>query len=346
MPPPPFPVEVPLNTAGKVRIAVIGSGMMASLHARNIASTPGACLAAVAGGSGAAGLASAYGTVCLEVNDAFSHPGVDAVVIASPNRFHADHIVQAANGGKAVLVEKPVDLHLGRVDECIAAVGAASDRVVVAFNRRFDPSFAAVRERILAGEIGAVEQLLIISRDPAPPPLEYVPGSGGLFRDMMIHDLDMARFLVPGIVSVQATTQETDPQLAALGDASGAVVTLATGSGALITILNSRSNASGYDQRLEAAGPRGTLSVKNATETLVLGSGRGGTNSGGAFTPWYGDRYATAYRREIEHLVAVARGEAIPIASLHDGRAALALAVAAARSAETGQRVSVGPAAA
>ncbi|MFF1253860.1 Gfo/Idh/MocA family oxidoreductase [Pseudarthrobacter sp. NPDC058329] len=324
----------------KVRIAVIGSGKMATIHAGNISRSPGACLAAVAGGSGAAALATAYGSTSMDVHEAFERPDIDAVVIASPNRFHAEHIVQAVAGGKAVLVEKPVDLDLERVDGCIAAVGDSIDRVVVAFNRRFDPSFAAVRRRVLAGEIGDVEQLLIISRDPAPPPLEYVPGSGGLFRDMMIHDLDMARFLVAGeFASVQASIQQTNPELTALGDASGAVVTLAAANGALVTILNSRSNASGYDQRLEAAGPLGTLAVTNATGTLVRGSCRDGTNAGDSFVPHYGDRYEAAYREEIEHLVSVARGGEKPIASLHDGRAALALALAAAESAAAGTRV-------
>ncbi|MHC6594768.1 Gfo/Idh/MocA family protein [Arthrobacter sp. C152] len=324
-----------------VRIAVIGSGKMASVHARNIARTPGASLAAVAGGSGAAALARQYGGTSMEVKDAFAHAGIDAVVIASPNQYHAEHIVRAVNGGKAVLVEKPVDLELTQVDRCIAAVGDAADRVVVAFNRRFDPSFAAVRERVRRGEIGDISQLTIISRDPEPPPLEYVPGSGGLFRDMMIHDLDMARFIVGDIASVHASAQYKDPQLAALGDASGAVATLQSTSGALITIMNSRSNASGYDQRLEAFGTLGALTVANATETLVSASNGNGTNSGGAFIPHYGDRYATAYRTEIEHLVSVARGNQKPHASLHDGREALVLGLAAAESALNGSLVRV-----
>ncbi|MET4585832.1 Gfo/Idh/MocA family protein [Arthrobacter sp. PvP023] len=324
-----------------VRIAVIGSGKMASVHAQNIFRTAGAQLVAVAGGSGADGLASRFGAASMDVASACSGTDIDAVVIASPNRFHAHHIMQAVVGGKAVLAEKPVDLDLKRVDHCIHAVGDSIDRVIVAFNRRFDPSFVAARSRILAGEVGKVEQLVIVSRDPAPPPLDYVPVSGGLFRDMMIHDLDMARFLLGDVATVQASVQRTNPELAVLGDASGAVATLTTTNGALVTIVNSRSNASGYDQRIEAFGHRGTLAVVNPTPTLVTASSRNYTDTRDPFISHYADRYETAYRQEIQHLVSVTRGDEKPLASLHDGRDALALALAAGESAATGRTVSV-----
>lgn len=324
---------------GEVRIAVIGSGRMAAVHARNIGLTDGATLAAVAGGSGAAALAAGHRVPVRSLDEVFVDPGVEAVVIASPNRFHAEQVVAAARGGKAVLVEKPVDLDLARVDECIEAVGAdgaGESRVVVAFNRRFDASFAAVRERVRDGEVGAVEQLVIVSRDPAPPPLEYVPGSGGHFLDMTIHDLDMARFLVGEIVDVRAVSQAVDPALATLGDASGAVVTLTAASGALVTIVNARHNASGYDQRLEVFGAAGTLRVANPSRTLVRASNGDRVDVADPLIGHYGDRYAQAYRAEIAHLVAVARRECVPRATLRDGREALVLALAADRAAAGG----------
>jgi myo-inositol 2-dehydrogenase/D-chiro-inositol 1-dehydrogenase len=314
-----------------VRIAVIGSGKMASVHAANIVVTPGARLVAVAGGSRAAALAARHGAEALSVETALADPAIDAVVVASPNSHHAEHLREAATRGKAVLVEKPVDLDLGRVDDCIRAVGAAADRVVVAFNRRFDPSFAGLRARVVAGEIGGVGQLLIVSRDPAAPPLDYLPGSGGLF-------LDMARFVVGDIAAVRATGQAGDPEVAALGDFTGASITLTAASGALVTIVNARSNASGYDQRLEAFGPAGTLSVGNPSEDLVSRSGAGVVGARGALISHYGDRYREAYRAEIAHLVAVTRGEAAPVATLRDGREALVIADAATRSARTGGR--------
>lgn len=331
-----------MTSPAPVRIALIGSGKMAAVHARNISAEPDATLVAVAGGSGAADLAAAHGALALSVDEAMRTDQVDAVVIASPNPVHVDHILAAAAAGKAALVEKPVDLDIGRVDECIRAVGAAADRIVVAFNRRFDPSFASARSQVLDGEIGELQQLTIISRDPAPPPLDYVPHSGGLFRDMTIHDFDMARHVAGEIVEVHASPQALHPGIAELADYSGAVVTLTARTGALVTIVNSRSNPTGYDQRLEAFGSEGIVAVGNPSRTLVRRSNGSTVNAADVYLSHYGDRYADAYRAEIAHLVDVCRGEALPFSSLVDGREALLLANAAAQSALTGERVLVG----
>lgn len=331
-----------MTASGAVRIALIGSGKMATVHARNIAASPDATLVAVAGGSGAPGLAASYGASALSVEQAMSSEAVDAVVIASPNPVHVEHILAAAAAGKAALVEKPVDLDIDRVDDCIRAVGAAADRIVVAFNRRFDPSFASARRQVQGGDIGELQQLTIISRDPAPPPLDYVPHSGGLFRDMTIHDLDMARHVAGEIVEVHASAQRLHPGIAELGDLSGAVVTLTARTGALVTIVNSRSNPTGYDQRLEAFGSRGVVSVGNPSTTLVRRSDASSVDARDVHLSHYGDRYADAYRAEIAHLVDVCRGDAVPFSSLSDGREALVLANAAATSARSGERIAVG----
>ncbi|KAB1641654.1 Gfo/Idh/MocA family protein [Gulosibacter chungangensis] len=325
----------------EVRIALLGAGKMARVHALNIAQTPGARLAIVAGGSKAPELAERYGAATAAVEAACASSEVDAVVIASPNGVHADHIELAARHDKAILVEKPVDLDLARVDACITNVGSATERCVVAFNRRFDPSFAALRQRVHAGEIGALQQLTITSRDPARPPLEYVPTSGGLFRDMTIHDFDMSRYIAGEITKVYAFGQRLDPDLAELGDYSGALVTLETATGASVVIQNSRHNPSGFDQRVEAFGAAGTLALTNPTPTLVRSSGPDHSGAGDAFIRPYAERYAASYRAEIEHLVAVTRGDAAPLANLHDGRHALALALAAAESARRGVAVSL-----
>lgn len=331
-----------MSSSAPVRIALIGSGKMAAVHARNISAEPGAALVAVAGGSGAADLAEAHGVLALTVDEAMRSDEVDAVVIASPNPVHVDHILAAAAAGKAALVEKPVDLDIDRVDDCIRAVGAAADRIVVAFNRRYDPSFATARRQVVDGEIGELQQLTIISRDPAPPPLDYVPHSGGLFRDMTIHDLDMARHIAGEIVGVHASAQQLHPGIAELGDHSGAVVTLTARSGTLVTIVNSRSNSTGYDQRLEAFGSERIVSVGNPSRTLVRRSGGESVDAADLYLSHYRDRYADAYRAEIAHLVDVCRGDALPFSSLADGREALVLANAAARSVRTGERVIVG----
>jgi myo-inositol 2-dehydrogenase/D-chiro-inositol 1-dehydrogenase len=322
-----------------VRIALIGSGKMASVHARNITAEPDAELVAVAGGSGAAALADRHGARTMTVDEAMRSGDVDAVVIASPNPVHVEHILAAAAGGKAALVEKPVDLDLARVDECIRTVGAAADRIVVAFNRRYDPSFAAMRKQVQERRIGDLQQLTIVSRDPAPPPLDYVPASGGIFRDMTIHDFDMARHVAGEIVAVQAAPQSLHSGIAALDDFSGAVVTLTARSGALVAIINSRSNSTGYDQRLEAFGTTGVISVSNPSTTLVRRSDSAAADAADPYVSHYGARYAEAYRAEIAHLVDVCRGDARPRSSLADGRAALALADAAHASARSGERI-------
>lgn len=327
------------------RLAIIGSGKMAGVQAANIASLPDAELVAIAGGSNAPALAERHGARSLSVDEVFADPDIDGVLVASPNRFHVEHILGAAVGGKAVLVEKPIDLELDRVDACIREVGDAASRIILAFQRRFDPTLLAVRKRVEAGEVGELEQLIIVSRDPAPPPLAYVPESGGIFRDMAIHDFDLARQFAGEIAAVTASVQFLDPELTALGEPSGAMITLESRAGALITIVDSRHNTGGYDQRLEAFGPKGAVAMRN---DHLAGVGAwsevgppvaAGASDGGGEVPFYVHRYGGAYLAEASHLAAVARGEAKPISTLHDGREALVLALAAAESVATGRRV-------
>src|SRR3984957_15951966 len=181
--------------ARMLSIAVIGAGRIGRIHAPNVAAHPGARLAGVADvDTGAASrLAEACGSRVLTLDEAFA---ADAVVIGSPTPTHADYIERAAAAGRAIFCEKPIDLDADRVRTCLDAVRRAGVVLRVGFNRRFDPHFATLKRQLDSGEIGALELLTIISRDPAPPPPAYVATSGGLFRDMMIHDLDMARFLL------------------------------------------------------------------------------------------------------------------------------------------------------
>jgi myo-inositol 2-dehydrogenase/D-chiro-inositol 1-dehydrogenase len=210
----------------------------------------------------------------------------------------------------------------------------------VGFNRRFDPHFAVLKRRLDAGEIGSLELLTIISRDPAPPPPAYVASSGGLFRDMMIHDLDMARFLLgEEPVAVHATAScLVDASIGAAGDVDTAVATLRTAGGRLCQISNSRRASYGYDQRIEAHGANGLLRAGNVTATTVeFASGSGFATE--PALPFFLERYAEAYRRELDAFItAVAAGRA-PQPSGEDGLKALLLADAATRSAQTGETV-------
>ncbi|MFO1050523.1 MAG: Gfo/Idh/MocA family oxidoreductase, partial [Geminicoccaceae bacterium] len=213
-----------------LNFAVLGCGRIGRMHARNIAAHPRAELVAVydvvaaAAGSVAAELgAKPAGSVEAVLDD----PAVQAVLIASSTDTHVELLTRAAKAGKAVLCEKPIDLDIARVDACWAEIGTLDQVVMVGFNRRFDPSFKALRDRLRAGEIGRLEQVIITSRDPAPASIDYLKVSGGIFRDMTIHDFDMARYLAGDIVEVQAMGANLiDPCIEEIGDVDAVMVTL------------------------------------------------------------------------------------------------------------------------
>jgi myo-inositol 2-dehydrogenase / D-chiro-inositol 1-dehydrogenase len=327
-----------------MRVALIGAGRIGRIHARNIAGHPDAELVLVADPmpDAAEAVAGPLGArASTEVADAHSAGDVDAVVICSPTPFHVDHIVASIAAGKAVLVEKPVDLDLARVDECIASIAGSEHRVMVGFNRRFDAGNALIRQRIADGEIGPVEQLTIVSRDPAPPPAAYVAQSGGIFRDMTIHDFDLARFLLGEFTEVHAMGQRLDPDLAGAGDFSGAVVTMTAASGAVATIVNSRHCATGYDQRVEAFGETGSLETVNQLASTVRYSGASVSGAAAPYLDFFLERYADAYRAELDVFLRTLRNGTAPTPTIFDGREALVLADAATQSATTGERVRV-----
>jgi len=276
------------------------------------------------------------------VEDVITDPAIDAVVVASPTPTHIDLLSRSLRAGKAVLCEKPIDLDLERVDTCQAEIGALADRVMLGFNRRFDPSFGDIRARVAAGEIGDLEQLVIISRDPAPPPADYVATSGGLFGDMTIHDFDMARFFLGEVVEVTATGANLiSPDITAAGDIDGAIVVLRGASGALCSITNSRRCAFGYDQRLEAFGALGMLAAANQLPTSVRFYGAQSTEVAAPYHNFFLDRYTPAYRAEIDHFVNAVETDSVPVPGFADGRAALVLADAANESLRTAATVKV-----
>ncbi|MFC0410877.1 inositol 2-dehydrogenase [Roseomonas elaeocarpi] len=322
-----------------LNIAVIGAGRIGRIHARNIAAHPCARLAGISDpDSGAAGsLAAACGAASITLEEAFK---AEAVLIASPTPTHADYIERAAQAGCAVFCEKPVDLSAARVRDCLRAVERAGVPLMVGFNRRFDPSFAALQRRLAAGEIGALELLTITSRDPAPPPASYVAQSGGLFRDMMIHDFDMARFLLAEepVELYAVGSALVDPAIGAAGDVDTAAVTLRTASGRICQISNSRRATYGYDQRIEVHGAEGLLRAANMTSTTVESAGRGGFTTDPAL-PFFLERYEAAYRAELDTFVTAVVDKIPSGPTGEDGLRALILADAATESVRTGQPV-------
>jgi myo-inositol 2-dehydrogenase/D-chiro-inositol 1-dehydrogenase len=316
-----------------------GAGRIGRIHAENIARHPRTRLAAVVDVDEAAAraLAELHGAKVGQMEEALADPAIDAVLIASSTPTHAELIEKAARAGKPTLCEKPLDLDRRRAEACVAVAKACGIPLMVGFNRRFDPNFARLHDAIRAGRIGALEILSITSRDPAPPSLAYVKASGGLFRDMMIHDFDMARWLLgeePAELYAAASSR-VDAEIGQLGDVDTAVVTLRTAAGTLCQISNSRRAAYGYDQRIEAFGAEGMLRADNVPESTVEFAGAGGIVSEKPLH-FFLERYAEAYRRELDHFVAVVRKESAPLASGEDGVKALALADAAVRSFETG----------
>ena len=326
-----------------VGICQFGAGRIGAIHAANVAAA-GARLAYVVDvdATAAARLAARHGARVADADTALADPSVGAVIIASSTDTHADLLERAAKAGKTIFCEKPIDLSMARADRCAAAVKATGARVLMGFNRRFDPNFASLRRQIAAGAIGTVEMVQITSRDPRPPPIAYVRVSGGLFRDMMIHDLDMARFLLgeePVEVSATASCL-VDPEIGAAGDVDSAMVTLRTGSGRLCQISNSRRATYGYDQRIEVLGSGGMLEAGNPRPTTVVASTTAGVSADKPFD-FFLERYAEAYRAELAHFLEVCAGRAEPLVGLDDGRRALALAEAALESARSRRAVAV-----
>ena len=326
-------------------VALFGAGRIGTVHAENIARIDGASLRYVVDTfeEAAERVATRYGARPLaEPAVALSDRAVDAVVIATATDTHVELIESAAEAGKAIFCEKPIDLSIERAEQAVAAVHRAGVPFFPGLNRRFDPSFRAMHERIAQGDIGRVETVTITSRDPRPPPIDYVRRSGGLFRDMSIHDLDMARWLLAEEpVEVFASASGLiDVAIVEAGDVDTAVIVLRTASGALCTITNSRHAAYGYDQRAEVFGAEGLLRTENLHPTSVERWSAGGTASDLPFDSFL-DRYRESYLFEMQHFVEAIASGGVLEESAYDGLRALDLAEAAAESARTAKLVRV-----
>lgn len=325
-----------------LKVALLGAGRIAGVHATAISTNPGSRLVAVSDINHVAAekIAAQYGAEARSTDAILNDPAINAVLIATSTDTHSDLIERAAAAGKAVLCEKPVDLSLARAQACQKVAAATGKPVMIGFNRRFDPNFAALKAAADRGEIGKTELLSITSFDPAPPPIAYIKVSGGLFRDMMIHDFDMANFIMGAPpVSVSAVgTSIVDPEIGAAGDVDTAVVTLAYADGRIAVIKNSRRAVYGYDQRLELLGSEGLLQAQNMLENTLVKSTTSGV-MGAKPTYFFLERYMPAYAAEWAAFVnALKTGSALPV-TLDDGVAALAMAEAATQSAKTGSPV-------
>ncbi|MCY1127915.1 inositol 2-dehydrogenase [Frigidibacter sp. RF13] len=327
-----------------VRFGLLGAGRIGRVHAKAISADSQARLVAVADAlpDAARDVAAQYGSEVRTIEAIEAAGDIDAVVICTPTNTHADLIERFAKAGKAIFCEKPVDLSLARVRDCLKVVEATGARLMVGFNRRFDPHFRAVRAAIDEGRIGTVEMVTITSRDPGAPPVSYIQNSGGIFRDMTIHDFDMARFLLgEEVETVQAAAAVlTDPGIATAGDYDSVSLILRTASGRQCLISNSRRATYGYDQRIEVHGSLGMASAENQRPVSIEVASVTGYNRP-PLHDFFMTRYTDAYAAEIAAFIAGVTAGATISPSGEDGLKALALADAALKSVAEGRAVRV-----
>jgi myo-inositol 2-dehydrogenase/D-chiro-inositol 1-dehydrogenase len=323
-----------------LNVCLFGAGRIGRIHAANLAAHPGVRLLFVVDVNAAAAqqLADQHGAKVATIDQALADERLSAVVIATSTDTHHELIDRCVARGLPMLCEKPLDLDLKLARASLARAGSAGVPLFVGFNRRFDPSFRRIRDEAHAGGLGAIEVISITSRDPQPPPVDYVRRSGGLFRDMMIHDLDMALWLLGEMPdSVYATGScLADPAIGEAGDIDTATVVLRTRGGALCQITNSRRCSYGYDQRLEVFCAGGMLQAGNQTATQVRRADAGGFLSEPAL-PFFLERYEMAYRLQIETFVAAIDQQAEGPASAAEALQSLLLAEAAERSLASGR---------
>ncbi|PXW99457.1 myo-inositol 2-dehydrogenase [Sphaerotilus hippei] len=330
-----------------IRVAVLGAGRIGQIHAANVAANPLAQLVAVVDPIDASARKLADKLGCEASTDAeatIARADVDAVVIGTPSDTHAYLMLLAARAGKAVLCEKPVDNDLAKADAAVAELKALGAKVMMAFNRRFDPSNIELRRAIDAGDIGEVRQVIISSRDPGLPPRDYVAHSGGIFRDMAIHDFDMARFLLgeePVEVYAKASRVVDPALMEEFDDYDTLMVIMQTASGKQCHINCCREASYGYDQRFEILGAKGMLMNDNLRPSTVRRYNAQETEALPPLLNFFLQRYTDAYRNELDaFLKALDAGTAMPT-SPWDGRQALRLAEAAIESVKTGRAVVV-----
>jgi myo-inositol 2-dehydrogenase/D-chiro-inositol 1-dehydrogenase len=326
-------------------VAVFGAGRIGRIHASNLAALSGVQLKYVFDPvpAAAADLAQKHGATVASIEEVLADRSVDAVAICSSTDTHSDLITRSAAAGKHIFCEKPVDLSVPRAVACGEAVKVAGVSCMIGFQRRFDPTFNDASRRLVAGEIGTPEMLVITSRDPGAPPVEYLKASGGIFRDMLIHDFDVFRWILcadgdePAWLSATASVL-TDPAIKATGDFDSTAVTIRTKKGRLCQINTTRRAAYGYDQRFEVLGSTGLLQCGNHTPTEVVQWNAAGIHADKP-EAFFLQRYAAAYRLEIEHFFECLQSGAPFRTTVADGVAAQKLADAATQSATTGQAV-------
>ena len=326
-----------------MKICLIGAGRIGAVHAIAIASDENANLHSVVDfhQESAEKLANKYNAITLSMDEAFENNEIDAFIIASSTSTHADLIEKCAKVGKPVFCEKPIDLSLDRALACAKAVEESGIVCMLGFNRRFDPHMASLKNKVDANVIGLIQSLIITSHDPEPPSMDYIAGSGGLFHDMMIHDFDMACWILNDTPSsIYVAANAVNEEIESQGDVDTASVIMNMNKGAIVTIINGRQASFGYDQRIEAFGETGMLQVKNVLEDSVILSNSSGikqTKNQHIFL----ERYGKAIHNEQVHFMESIQSGTQPSVNISDGVLALKIAEAAKESLQSGNSINL-----
>lgn len=333
--------------SAKLNLALIGAGRIGKLHAETLAfRIPEATLAAIVDVrrdmADAVARRCAIPRVADDVSEILQDPNIDAVLICSPTSTHADLVIEAARAGKHVFCEKPIDHSIAKIDHALGEVQKAGVKLQIGYNRRFDSNFARVRKSIVSGEIGTPHLMHIISRDPAPPPISYIKGSGGMFLDMTTHDFDMARFLIGYEVEqiYAAAGVRVDPQIGEAGDVDTAVIVLHFANGVIGTIDNCRKAPYGYDQRVEILGSKGSIATENCYPNYAVISTAESVRRDLPMN-FFLDRYAESFENELRAFVAaILKDTPTPVTGA-DGRAPVVMGLAARKSYDEHRLVSI-----
>ena len=322
----------------KLHVGIIGAGRIGKVHAETLAfRLPESRIVAIAdvNREAAQAVAARCGIPAVAESSAeiLADPRIEAVLICSSTNTHADLIVEAAQAGKHIFCEKPIAHSLDQIDRALAAVEAAGVKLQIGFNRRFDANFARVRQAVVSGEIGSPRLLHIISRDPGPPPLDYIRVSGGMFMDMTIHDFDMARFLIGDEVEEIYTAGGVmvDPEIGRAGDLDTALIVLRFRNGVIGAIDNSRQAAYGYDQRVEILGSEGKIATGNCyPNQAVVSTGKMVRKDLRLY--FFMERYTDSFAAELRSFVAAVRENRPAAVTGIDGRIPVVMALAARKS--------------
>ncbi|MCB1213150.1 MAG: inositol 2-dehydrogenase [Chlamydiia bacterium] len=329
-----------------INACLIGAGRIGRVHAKHISECLDARLYSVVDPNEKVlqEMAGKYGVkVTTTVEEALQDPKVDAVCIAAQTDQHCALIEAAARAGKPIFCEKPIDLDMEKIDRCLEVLRVTGVPFLLGFNRRFDPSFQELHRRLRRGDVGAIEQISITSRDFQLPSVDYLRTSGGLLRDMTIHDFDMMRWLLDDELTEVFVEGSCliDPSIDSFGDLDTCAVCLRSERGAIGQIANSRRSVFGYDQRIEVFGAKGLLSANNAVPDTLKFSSSTGEQTTSPY-PSFPERYEVAYQREIDHFFTdVVKSGKKPLVTAEDGRKALVIANAATDSYRKKQRISI-----